>query len=313
MLALSIIAGLVLLLVGGEMLVRGAVQVANKLKMSPLLIGIVLVGFGTSTPELLTSLLAAFEEAPGIAIGNVVGSNTANILLILGIAALLSPIPVTAGKGFYRDSSFLMISALLLLAAVLVGTLNIYAGVGFLLGLVVYLWISIKQEKDSYVPDEDTVDTGKNTVLSFIIFAVGLALTMGGAKLLVSGCVTLAREFNISETVIGLTIVAVGTSLPELVASVIAGLKKHTELAYGNIVGSNIYNIFGILGITSIVHPLSVPEQIVNLDIWIMIATTIALIAFARFGWLIGRVKGAVFLGAYVAYTAWLVMHATAT
>jgi cation:H+ antiporter len=307
--ALLIIGGLVLLLAGGEFLVRGAVHIAERFNISPLVIGIVLVGFGTSSPELITSLFAAFEGAPGIAVGNVVGSNIANILLILGATALIAPIAVEGGKGFVRDSSFLMVASLLCVAACLIGSLNQIAGLVFIIGLAGYIFMAFKQsgqdaEKSEVIEQE--FGKPRNPIVDIAMFVGGLTATIIGARLLVTGSIDLARDFGISETVIGLTIVAVGTSLPELVASIMAALRKHSAIAYGNIIGSNIYNILGILGITAIIKPIDVPPQIVQLDIWVMLGTAALLLIFARSKWVISRVEGGVLLALYVAYAAFL-------
>ena len=307
---LSLVAGFVLLVLGGEALVRGAVATATRLGLSPLFIGIVLVGFGTSSPELVTSLQAAFAGSPGIAVGNVVGSNIANILLILGVGALLLPI-ICEPKAFYRDGTVVGVSAVLLAAVVMVGHLDRWTGLGFvaaLFGYIVFTYV-----KESRSPDEGAALheaeaalqlTAKPMALPLALaFAIGgIALTIFGAKLLVDGAIELAATAGISEAVIGLTVVAVGTSLPELVTAIIAALKKQGDVAFGNILGSNIYNTFGILGITAAVHPLDVPFEIIEFDIWVMLAATVMLLFFAVSGWKVSRREGAVLLGAYVLY-----------
>jgi cation:H+ antiporter len=239
----------------------------------------------------------------------VVGSNIANILLILGATALIAPIAVEGGKGFVRDSSFLMIASLLCVAACLIGSLNKIAGLVFIIGLAGYIFMAFKQsgqdaEKSEVVEQE--FGKPRNPIVDIAMFVGGLTATIIGARLLVTGSIDLARDFGISETVIGLTIVAVGTSLPELVASIMAALRKHSAIAYGNIIGSNIYNILGILGITAIIKPIDVPPQIVQLDIWVMLGTAALLLIFARSKWVISRVEGGVLLALYVAYAAFL-------
>ena len=307
---LSLVAGFVLLVLGGEALVRGAVATATRLGLSPLFIGIVLVGFGTSSPELVTSLQAAFAGSPGIAVGNVVGSNIANILLILGVGALLLPI-ICEPKAFYRDGTVVGVSAVLLAAVVMVGHLDRWTGLGFvaaLFGYIVFTYV-----KESRSPDEGAALHEAEAALQLTVkpmalplalaFAIGgIALTIFGAKLLVDGAIELAATAGISEAVIGLTVVAVGTSLPELVTAIIAALKKQGDVAFGNILGSNIYNTFGILGITAAVHPLDVPFEIIEFDIWVMLAATVMLLFFAVSGWKVSRREGAVLLGAYVLY-----------
>ena len=309
---LMIVAGLGLLLVGGDTLVKGAVKIAKRFQISPMVIGIVLVGFGTSSPELITSLIAAFKDAPGIAVGNVVGSNIANILLILGVTATITPIAIQKGMGFKQDVFFLGLSSLMLVSACLFGTLNQWAGLAFIIGLAAYITLAFRRDAaQEHVTIPETAVANASAAFSplwrdLVLFTAGLAATMMGAKLLVDGSVTLARDFGISETIIGLTIVAVGTSLPELVASVIAALRKHADIAYGNIIGSNIYNVFGILGITAIIKPIAIPQQIISMDIWIMCAVTLGLILLVRWGWVLSRWKAVMLLSSYIAYSIYL-------
>ena len=312
-----LLIGLGLLVAGGELLVRGAVRLAERFGLSPLLIGLTLVGFGTSTPELVTSLQAAFKGSPGIAVGNVVGSNTANILLILGVAALLFPVAVAKGT-FKRDGLVLAAASLACLGAVLMGGLTPVIGAVFLAALIAYIGFAFWQERNveavpaSGATGAPPVPPGKGGIALDIVFVIaGLALTIAGARFAVDGAITLARMFDVSETLIGLTVVAVGTSLPELVTSVMAALKRQGDIAFGNIVGSNIYNVFGILGVTALVKPIPVPPEIAAFDIWIMLGATALLILFAISRWRIGRIEGAVLLAAYVAYTAWLILTAT--
>ncbi len=310
----SLILGFVLLVVGGESLVRGAVATATRLEVSPLFIGIVLVGFGTSTPELVTSLQAALAGSPGIAVGNIVGSNIANILLILGIGALLLPMACHPGA-FYRDGTVLVLSAAALGAVVLVGVLDRWTGLAFVAGLLAYVTFTYFRESDS--PDEAAQMHEAEAALqlsgqpmalwlALLIALVGIALTIVGARLLVTGAIELATAMGVSQTLIGLTVVAVGTSLPELVTAVIAALKKEADVAFGNIVGSNIYNTLGILGITATVQPLDVPREIAEFDIWVMLVATVLLLFFAISGWRVSRREGAVLLALYVCYLGYL-------
>ncbi|HRY23432.1 MAG TPA: calcium/sodium antiporter [Geminicoccaceae bacterium] len=310
----SLILGFVLLVVGGESLVRGAVATATRLGLSPLFIGIVLVGFGTSTPELVTSVQAALAGSPGIAVGNIVGSNIANILLILGVGALLLPMACHPGA-FYRDGTVLVLSAAALGAVVLVGALDRWTGLAFVAALLAYVAFTYVRESDS--PDEaaqmheaeaalQLTEQPMPLWLALLIALAGIALTIVGARLLVSGAIELATAMGVSETLIGLTVVAVGTSLPELVTAVIAALKKEADVAFGNIVGSNIYNTLGILGITATVQPLDVPREIADFDIWVMLAATVLLLFFAISGWRVSRREGAVLLALYAAYVGYL-------
>lgn len=311
----ALLIGFVLLGIGGESLVRGAASAAQALGVSPLLIGLTLVGFGTSTPELVTSLQAAFVGSPGIAVGNVVGSNTANVLLILGLAALIRPLTVNP-RAFARDGAALVLVTVAAVAVFLFGRLDAPVGAALIAALVtyvVYCYFSERQapaaapEKARHEGDAERVTVPRPKVLpSLVLAAVGIAITILGARYLVGGAVTIAKDFGVSDTVVGLTVVAVGTSLPELVTSVIAAFKRQSEVALGNVVGSNIYNIAGILGITALLEPIPVPASIVQVDGWVMAATTALLVLFARSGWRIGRREGLVFLALYGGYTTWL-------
>lgn len=305
MVYVELIAGLLLLAIGGDLLVRGAVDGARHLKVSPLLIGLTLVGFGTSTPELVTSVQAALVGSPGIAIGNVVGSNIANILLILGLAALLRPVATPVGS-FKRDGGAVLLSAAACAAIVLAGAASRVAGAGLLLMLAVYLLYTYWNER---VAPSSTAPEGilLNPVLAAGFALGGLVLLMVGARFLVFSAIELARYAGLSETIIGLTIVAVGTSLPELMVSVVAALRKQSDVAIGNIFGSNIFNVLGILGITALVKPLPVPREIAAFDIWVMLAATVVLIVFSFTDRRLSRKEGVALLGAYVLYVAYLV------
>lgn len=305
---LQLLLGFALLVAGGEALVRGAVSVASRFGVSPLLIGLTLVGFGTSAPELLTSLQAALGGFPGIAVGNVVGSNVANILLILGVAAVIMPVAVDQ-VAFRRDGMALAAATVLAIGVILFGTLDRWMGGVLVMSLLAYIWIAYKTDSVSPAPsDVPDVTPVHGPLWRALALAVGgIAVTILGARLTVDAAVTLALLWGMSETVVGLTVVAVGTSLPELVTSVMAALRRESGIAFGNVIGSNIYNILGILGVTALVKPIAIPPQIAQLDVWIMTAATLALIICVLVWKRIGRGAGAAFLGAYIAYTAWLV------
>ena len=314
MLIILIVLGLGLLVLGGELFVRGAVRIAERFGISPLLIGLTLVGFGTSTPELLTSLQAAFAGSPGIAIGNVIGSNIANILLILGLTALIAPIAVNP-SAFRRDGMALAIASIVCVIAVLSGKIATLAGILLLAGLGLYLYTAFRMERkklriaDVAQPGAEAERAiGASLPLNTLYAAGGLIITLIGARLLVHGAIDLARTLMVSETVIGLTIVVIGASLPELVTSLIAALRKQGDLAFGNIIGSNIFNILGILGATALIHPLVVPPDLARADIWVMLAATGLLFATTVTKWRISRVEGALMLAAYGAYCSWLLL-----
>ncbi|SFI05286.1 calcium/sodium antiporter [Albimonas pacifica] len=311
-----LLGGLVLLMAGGELLVRGAVQAAERIGISPLVIGLTLVGFGTSMPELVTSVQAGLDGSPGIAYGNIVGSNIANILLIAGISALICPMLI-ARSALRRDAVAMLAVAAGFAALAAVLPMGRAAGAGLVALLVAYIWFVIRQERAAadggaihdksaalaaadpgLAPDHG----GARLVLPLVIALAGLALVVAGGSLLVDGAVALARGFGVSETVIGLTIVAVGTSAPELVTSVIAALKRQGDVAFGNVVGSNIYNILGIGGVTAAIAPSHVPPEIVGFDAPVMVAVSLALVIFAATGLRIGRREGAALVAGYGGY-----------
>jgi cation:H+ antiporter len=309
MLYLMILAGFAMLAGGGETLVRGAVGTARALGLSPLLIGLLLVGFGTSMPELVTSLYAAIHGSPGIAIGSVVGSNIANILLILGIAALVRPLVVNPAA-FRRDGPMLAGATLALLYAALAGSLQRWLGLLFLGSLLVYVcWVFLGErsappaetEMREHIA-EDAPASPRKLGVSLTLAVAGMALTIHGARVLVDNAVLLARQFGMSDSVVGLTIVAIGTSLPELVATVIAAVRGHSDVALGNVIGSSIYNLLGILGITAVVHPITIPIEIAQQDVWVLLATTALLIAAICLHWKLQRWKGALFVALYLGY-----------
>ncbi len=312
---LLVAAGLVLLALGGDLLVRGAVGIAARVGISPLLAGLTIVGFGTSTPELATSVQAALAGSPGIALGNVVGSNIANILLVLGVSALITPLAVNPAS-FKRDAPAMGGATLLATGAVLLGVIGFGPGLVLVACLVGYIWWAYKSE--SAADDDEfhrheaedlpvSPDTGPVALAGMII--AGLMAAIYGARLLVDGAVVLASAAGVSESVIGLTVVAIGTSLPELIACVIAMIRRHGDVALGNVVGSNIYNILGILGITAVINPIEVPAEIARIDIWVMLGVTALLIAQLRSGWRLSRIEGAVLVALYCGYTALLTLR----
>ncbi len=312
-----IAAGLAGLLAGGEMLVRGAVALARALGVSPLVIGLTLVGFGTSAPELLTSLQAAFAGSPGIALGNIVGSNIANILLILGLSAVIAPIAAPR-EAFQRDGSVLVAATLALVVIALGGELGRVEAALLLAGLVCFLvWVFVAEYRgvtpagEVYIEEAAEFPARQTPPLrAGLTLLAGLVVTVVAARLLVDGAIGVSRSFGVPETVIGLTIVAVGTSMPELITSVVAARRGHADVAFGNIVGSNIFNIFGILGVTGLARPLAFPPDIAGSDIWIMLAATAALVVFAVSGWRVTRGEGWALLGGYAAYLAFLLHRA---
>jgi len=316
---LLLIAGLVLLVVGGELLVRGAVAIAGKLGVSPLMIGLTIVGMGTSMPELAASVQAALAGSPGIALGNIVGSNIANSMLILGVAALLAPIAVARGT-LWRDGGVGVLAAVALLALGLTTGLGRVAGLTLIVLMVGYLVLAYRQEKraaahsaafdkaaaleniDPALGTQTQRQSGWAVSLAFLI--AGLACIVGGGTLLVNAAVTIAREFGMSETLVGLTIVAVGTSLPELVTSAVAALRKQSEVALGNVLGSNIYNVLFIGGVTGTIAPTTVPQSILGFDLPLLIAVSLGVMVLAWTGARLSRIEGLALVAGYALYIA---------
>ncbi len=295
-----VFAGLVGLFLGGEALVRGSVGIARRMAIPPLLIGLTVVGFGTSTPELLVSVDAALRGVPDIAVGNIIGSNIANILLIVGVTSLVWPIVVT-GATLRRDTAVMVAAVCALVPIFWMGEIGRLPGLALLAALVCYLTWAYLKPGDS--PAEDFDATPPTSVLVSALWVIGgLVVLMFGARFLVDGAVSIARSFGASEAFIGLTIVAVGTSLPELATSVIAAFRRQSEIAIGNIVGSNIFNVLGILGVTALIAPIPVADRFLTFDLPITIAVSLILTALLLTRPVIGRGVGVAALFGYAAY-----------
>ncbi|MDP6475236.1 MAG: calcium/sodium antiporter [Alphaproteobacteria bacterium] len=306
---IKLVAGFVLLFCGGEVLVRGSVSLARRLQVSPFLIGATVIAFGTSAPELVVSLKAAFDDAMGIALGNIVGSNIANLLLILGMAALFAPVVVNRGA-VLRDSLSLAAASLLLTLFVAMGEITRWqGGLMFVLlaALIVYSYWSERRRAtpsgESGSGEEAEPPELQHNVTTALVFVVtGLASVAFGAHLLVEAAVVVARGIGMSEAVIGLTVVAVGSSLPELATSIVAAYHKHADVALGNVIGSSVFNILGILGLVSVIHPIAAPHEIAVFDIWIMLGTTALVLTPVFAGWRIGRPLGGFFVLLYAGF-----------
>jgi len=290
-------------------MVRGAVAIAQRLNVPPVVVGLTIVAIGTSAPELTVSIDAILKNAPDIVTGNVVGSNLSNILLVLGIAALIKPVQGGA-QLIRRDGMVMVASAALLVGFAQTGTIGWMSGVFMLSLYVAYIgycyWAEHISGDASQAQALVEVEENDGVVLKLYVstgmFLSGLAGVILGADFLVEGAVTLAREFGLSEAVIALSVVAIGTSLPELAVSVIAAYKGRSDVAVGNIVGSNISNVLFILGATSLVSPVDFAPQIISFDSWFMLAVTIMLIPFLVTGMRISRREATFFLGLYVLY-----------
>jgi len=314
-LALAFVAGLVLLVLGGEWLVRGASRLAARLGVPALVIGLTVVAFGTSAPELAVTVGAAMAGGPAadLALGNVVGSNIFNVLFILGVSALVTPLAVNLRLVRLEVPIMIGVSAL---ALVLIGNGTVGRAEGLLLvaGLVIYTLFTVLQSRQAAGAAGESGTAAAAPVWRQVAFIVGgLILLVVGSRLLLHGAVGAARLIGVSETVIGLTIVAAGTSLPELTTSVLAGLRGERDIAVGNVVGSNIFNLLGVLGLAAVVAPAGVPAApaVVAFDGWVMLAVALLCLPAFFTGLSIARWEGAVFLLYYAAYSTWLILDAT--
>ncbi len=321
MIAIKLILGFLLLIGGAEMLVRGASRIAAAVGITPLVIGLTVVAFGTSSPELAVSLMSSFNGTSDIALGNVVGSNIFNVLLILGLSALITPL-IVAQQLIRLDVPILIGVSLLTLVFSLDGMIKIWEGaILLLIGLAYTIFIIrlSRQEKNKEVLQEyreefgekDTPQASK-TWLSILLVLAGLGLLVVGSRWLVDGAVVIARNLGVSDLVVGLTIIAAGTSLPEVATSLIASFRGERDIAVGNVVGSNMFNILFILSITAVVGG-GVPVQATALrfDIPVMVAVAVACLPIFFTGKRINRWEGLVFLAYYAAYTTFIVLAST--
>ncbi|MCR8724292.1 calcium/sodium antiporter [Frigidibacter sp. ROC022] len=303
---LGLLGGLVLLVLAGDALVRGAVALSLRLGIPALIVSLTVVAFGTSAPELVISVGAALKGASGIAVGNVVGSNIANVLLVLGVPALMAGLGRT--KGDIRASFLMMMAATLLFGGLaLNGSISRLDGLILLAGLAAMLAYSIHHARSARdiaalnAPVPPVEDLPVYRLVFYLLFGlVGLPV---GAQIFVNSAVELARLYEIPEEIIGLTLVAIGTSLPELATTVMAAIRRQADVVLGNVIGSNLFNILGILGVTAVVTPLPVPGDILRFDFWVMLASALVLGALVYTSLRLTRPVGAVLTGLYVAYT----------
>ncbi len=307
---LQVIGGFVLLLGGAEVLLRGSVAIARRFRISTLIIGMTIVAFGTSLPELVVSLDAAFSGSPDIAVGNIVGSNIANLLLIIGISGIVFPIAARS-QPLVRDGLTLLVVSLVFGGLLWFGAIGREVGGVLLALLVAFLARSYWQETRGVADPaaerfaQEAAEVGEFSVRSWVLWiavVAGLAGVAVGADLLVEGSVVVARAAGVSEAVIGLSLVALGTSMPELAASLVAALRGHSDIAVGNVVGSNLFNMLCVGGLVGVAAPLHVSEQIQDFDMWVMLAATLAFLPFLLARIRFGRMMGAVFLVAYGLY-----------
>lgn len=318
--AIGILGGLVVLVIGADLLVRGAVRIAERAGVSPLLVGLTIVGFGTSTPELVTSVQGALAGSPGIAVGNIVGSNLFNIAVILAIAAIVAPLTVPE-SALRRDSVVVAGTAMIFAAVGWFWTLDRTVGAGFVALLAGYLFYAYLAERNAAGstaagekeaaligadPAVAPASNGQSVMIPILLVLLGLAMLVGGGRYFVMGSIDLARLLGVSEAVIGLTVVAAGTSMPELVTSMLAALRRQGDVALGNVLGSNIYNVLGIGGVTALISPTEMPGQIVSFDNVVMVGLSVVLVAILYTGRRVTRAEGAALFAGYCVYVWWL-------
>ena len=292
----SLFVGSLLLYFGAEWIIKGGVSISNKFGISKLVIGLTVVAFGTSLPELLVSLIAVFENSPSLAIGNVVGSNIANVGLVLGISTLIFPISINYAP-IRRDLFIYLCSCALFILFVFDGRISRFEGSFLFIGLLFYLVVCIKNPTDDQSDGENKLEF--SMFKSSVYVLAGIFALSFGANFFVDGSIYLARFFGISEVVIGMSVVALGTSLPELATSAMAAFKKQSSISVGNIVGSNIFNILSILGITALFRPIDSPTNILNFEMPFMVAYGFILILIARLPQPVHRLSSGLLLLSY--------------
>ncbi|MBX2868614.1 MAG: calcium/sodium antiporter [Acidiferrobacterales bacterium] len=308
MVYLLLIVGIVLLMIGAEVMVRGAEQIALGFGISPLVVGLTVVAFGTSAPELAVGIRSALLDQADIALGNVVGSNILNILLILGLSAMITPM-VVESRIIRREIPILLFVSFLLFALALDGTIASIEGVILFAGSVVYTVYAIRKSRKE-ASESTTVEERESPLKAMAFVLVGLGMLVFGAELLVDNAVILARWFGVSELLIGLTIVSIGTSLPEIATSVVAAMRGMRDMAVGNVIGSCLFNVLAVSGATAIFASggLSVDPGLLQFDLPVMLAATVACLPIFATGHVISRWEGCVFFVYYLAYTTYLLL-----
>ena len=299
--------GLVILLLAGDALVKGAVNLSLRIGVPALIVSLTIVAFGTSAPELLIAIKAVVEDAPGIALGNVVGSNTANILMVLGIPAMLAALHTNECDS-RKTYIFMLAASILFIGLALFGTFTWISGLVLLAALAVVLADSFRDAKSHREDFEE--DALEEVDRDMPIWRIGLYLVLGlvglplGANLLVENATVIARLYGVSETTIGLTLVALGTSLPELATTVMAALRRQADVALGNVIGSNMFNLLAIIGIATFFGPIPVDDAFLDFDLWVMLAASLLMIPFVFFRQDITRVWGFFLTLLYLVYVA---------
>ena len=305
-----IMFGTALLIKGGNWTIDSAVFIARRFGLSPMVVGFTILAFGTSLPELIVSILAVLRGSEGIAMGNVIGSNIANILLVIGCSSVLVTMQITLSKGLIKDLVMMLLSAFLLMGLMLYGEIGRIAGLGMVAILLMYIFVQYRMAmKGEIVVDGEDLPFFKHPAQPYVFLVLGLCGVGVGAEFLVRGASQSAAILGVPEDVVALSIIAFGTSLPELSTSIIGARRGHAEMALGNIVGSNVFNILIIIGITALVKPIaqgSYADQLLEFDIWFMLAVTVVFAALVAGYRKITPVIGGIFVGAYVVYTIYI-------
>ncbi|NDV98687.1 calcium/sodium antiporter [Salipiger sp. PrR002] len=310
--------GLVILLLAGDALVKGAVNLSLRMGIPALIVSLTIVAFGTSAPELLISIQAALDGVPGIALGNVVGSNTANVLLVLGIPALITVLH-TSGHDTRKSYAIMIGASVLFIALAFRGTFDWIAGLVMLGVMALILWDSVRDalshrkngKADAELEDLEEPEgadpdmPGWKIALYLVLGLVGLPV---GANLLIDSATEIAAMFGVPDTVIGLTLVALGTSLPELATTVMAAIRRQADVALGNVIGSNVFNLLAIIGVAALIKPMPVDPQFLSFDLWVMLAASLILVPFVFMKRDIGRVWGVVLSALYIGYVSYVLI-----
>lgn len=300
---LWLVLGLATLIVAGEFLVKGAVGIALKFNIPTLVIGMTIVAFGTSAPELLVSIKAALEGHPEISIGNVLGSNIANLALVLGLTTIVLPINVQQST-IRIDWPIMMLSTITFSLFIINGVIDLWEGILYVLALIAFNYFMIKNSSNQAEinDEEEQITSEKNFVKNICLVIIGVIGLTYGANWLLDGAVKIALNFGVSEYVIGVTVVAFGTSVPELVTSLVAAIKKQTDISIGNLIGSNIFNLLAVLGITSVIKEIPVSEQVQNQDVFWLLGISFIIFPLMLFNRRINRISGLILVISYIIY-----------
>ncbi len=303
------LAGVLILYLGAEWLVRGSARMAKLLGISPLIIGLTVIGFGTSAPELVVSMVAAIRKVDDIALGNIIGSNIANIGLVLGLSAIISPLKINPGILKRELSIMILVSGILYLMSLDL-QISFVEGAILFAGIILFNWLSYffakRESKTNRAERVGSIRVEGTKTRQILFIIAGLVGIIGGAQLMVRSAVFVARELGISELIIGLTIIALGTSLPELAASMVAAFRKESDISIGNVIGSNIFNILMVIGIVAMISPLKVSSETLILEFPVLLIFGIVLVPMMRTGLTISRIEGAILTAGYLSFVSYL-------